>query len=810
MRQMGRERTGASDGKWRRRATGALLLAAATVSAAIMAGAAHACGPWFPDGFLYNGREQEILSLPGAFFGAELGSLTGEDFTVPPDRGFHYDPSAGLRKHKNQVSGSLSSDASDLEHALLARQEVAALVAAWQKQSLAFAAPILSAALSTEALETKTDAGSIASDYAVMRRAMRAASVEKALYLETPPLYWFSDRWWELKEVPSADPNAFQLAHHSELLDRLPAEFRMYVHGADAYRRGAFREAIEQWQMLLALPEPERRFRSTWASYMIGKAWLREDPGQAAAWFEQTRAFAAAGFLDSDNLAESSWGWQAFGELKAKEYRAAAHHYVKEFESAPLEARSLRGLRAAAQGLVLASPVPEEYVQDSLCRQMAAAVLPSLSRHRSAAAVRNWAKALEDAAVDVHPDEAARIAWAAYQAGDMATARTWATSGEANAIARWVQSKLLLRDGKLNEAAALLKELCRTPSPDNSHVYYHPESETTPWLVPVGKLVRAELGVIQLCREDFVDAMDALLRAGYWEDAAYVAERVLTVDELEAYVQEHRGEAWLDEPMNTYQHVEDRMSQMLPYLLARRLVREGAYERAREYLGDTTIEPLYGSRRDEEPTPVKDVLQQYLDAVQRGRDNSQKKAIRAEALFEAAAILHDDGFHLMGAEGEPDWHSTAIHAYYYLGASFYRIRIPIPENVVNDQAYERRTDPANLADRVPSEPFMPSAEEKRRVLAHPIEPNRRYHYRYVAAEHAWEGAKLLPDNDPLLAEMLYTAGNWIAAKDPEAADKFYKALVRRCPGLPIGQEAEKQRWFPENGEELIKAMKRSS
>ena len=45
-----------------------------------------------------------------------------------------------------------------------------------------------------------------------------------------------------------------------------------------------------------------------------------------------------------------------------------------------------------------------------------------------------------------------------------------------------------------------------------------------------------ELGVLSLSRGDFSQALDALLRANFWEDAAYVAERVLTVDELKAYV----------------------------------------------------------------------------------------------------------------------------------------------------------------------------------------------------------------------------------------------------------------------------------
>jgi hypothetical protein len=32
--------------------------------------------------------------------------------------------------------------------------------------------------------------------------------------------------------------------------------------------------------------------------------------------------------------------------------------------------------------------------------------------------------------------------------------------------------------------------------------------------------------------------------------------------------------------------------------------------------------------------------------------------------------------------------------------------------------------------------------------------------------------------------------------DARRADRFYKALVRRCRNTPLGAEAERKRWFP--------------
>ena len=46
------------------------------------------------------------------------------------------------------------------------------------------------------------------------------------------------------------------------------------------------------------------------------------------------------------------------------------------------------------------------------------------------------------------------------------------------------------------------------------------------------------------------------------------------------------------------------------------------------------------------------------------------------------------------------------------------------------------------------------------------------------------------------ARVLCEAGTWLKNRDPQAADRFYKALVRRCGRTDIGREADQLRWFP--------------
>ena len=94
-----------------------------------------------------------------------------------------------------------------------------------------------------------------------------------------------------------------------------------------------------------------------------------------------------------------------------------------------------------------------------------------------------------------------------------------------------------------------------------------------------------------------------------------------------------------------------------------------------------------------------------------------------------------------------------------------------------------------------------SVQERRRTQAHgkEVAPDRRFHYRYRAAELAWQAAALMPDNTLEKAEVLCEAGSWLKYRDPAAANRFYKALVEHCGETPQGKAAARLHWFPESG-----------
>ena len=87
-----------------------------------------------------------------------------------------------------------------------------------------------------------------------------------------------------------------------------------------------------------------------------------------------------------------------------------------------------------------------------------------------------------------------------------------------------------------------------------------------------------------------------------------------------------------------------------------------------------------------------------------------------------------------------------------------------------------------VADRTSTNATLltPKTNELQRASSSRPDPDKRFHYRWVAASLAWEAAKLMPDNSDETARVLCEAGSWIKLLDPKSADVFYKALVRRC------------------------------
>jgi hypothetical protein len=575
----------------------------------------------------------------------------------------------------------------------------------------------------------------------------------------------------------------------------LPDEFADYFEGFIAWHNPAVADkqtARASWERLLARPEAERRYKSTWAAFMLGKSWERTDPQKAVSYFKQVRDLARQGYRDSLGLAAASFGLEAQVYLQQKNYEGAVETYLDQLASGdPTATNSLAtaAAKALASGpetlrLLAKNPRGQKVITaylisrpffSSLYSSKSADQELELAGGESMAAA--WLRAAEQADIK-DMDSAEALALAAYRANDMDEASRWIKRASGSPLAQWLEAKLLLRAGKLQAAADLLSRISpqfpivqvgtNAAAPADRKDTLTVSGDTySVWRTSVGMQLHGELGVLQLSRGEYVQALDLLLNAGFWMDAAYVAERVLTLEELKKYVDRFWPAVTADQVAGEQERSGGSeicpalLREQIRYLLARRLTREMRGDQAREYY----------------PAAWLDVFDQLMAAQRAGWDEALQPSNRAAALFQAALITRTNGMELIGTEVAPDWH-------YHFGQ--------FDDGVTGE---DRRSNRLAIV-------VLPSKAELRRNAEHHPDPNVRFHYRYQAASLAWEAAKLLPDNNAQTAYVLWKGGCFLKNRDPHTADLFYKALVRRNRKTALGVEADRQRWFPildENG-----------
>ena len=562
----------------------------------------------------------------------------------------------------------------------------------------------------------------------------------------------------------------------------LPEEFALYENGAICYHNKDLTGARAQWQKLLALPEKSRHYRTVWATYMIARTYAESDPATAAKLFPQVRTAAKGGFADSIGLATVSLGWEARAYWQLDNWKVAVELFLEELHAGDeIAPWSLRDVAAAflagdEKRLAAAAQIPAT-------RQLITAYLAAQGGPENTTRPNDLGKKAKrwlDLVAAANPTDLRgtdRLAWVAYQSDDPAAADRWlklgagggGKEGEQTPLGQWIRAKLFLRQGQIDQAAACLARAA-AGFPKNEEW-----NDTAPYAAPDGFYggdrpwrpaahAAGELAALKLGRAQFTDALDLLYRNNFWGDAAYIAECVLTPDELKAYIEKNfrdhdPGQYPLDRSTDQrkFEQVNDTG---IRYLLARRLTRLGRWKEAR---------PFY-------PAKLQPVLDQYIAGIRDGHDSKKTNAEKAAALWSAAKIARYQGMELLGTELAPDGGIT--------GGAF-------DEGTQG----EAKTRPAqDLKDRTLAP--LTKEEQQRLALLPEALPDKRFHYRYIACDHAWDAAALMADNTDELAKILVEAGSWLSARDPKAVDRFYKALVTRCPKTALGQQAVALKWLP--------------
>jgi hypothetical protein len=543
---------------------------------------------------------------------------------------------------------------------------------------------------------------------------------------------------------------------------------------------------------------------------MIGKAYLSlEKNKEVIPYFEMARKLASDGYRDSLNLAQESYGWQALAEYETGDYAASIKHYLKNIDVVSM----YRVCRTIAS---LGESDFENVVKDETVLRVLVGWVMSHSSYYFYSNDENenenyihiatrLTTVIEKNSLKISSNNADRVAWMFYNLGKFGKADSWLKiSKEQSALSQWIRAKLLIREGKVDKAIEIMRNLKHSFVKDEEFNRFYGKISTD-----VERKINTEHSILLLSRNDYMMAFGVLLEGAYWEDIAYVAEKVLTAGELEAYLKSHDIPG--DEKALGFCYAmnieKPTVENALKYLLARRFARNSNWQKAIEYMPVSfkQEEYAYNSEQSHDKFSPQEKLQNCIAYMEKAKNQSLTKKDRAFNYFKAAQIMRKYGMEIFGTELDPDW--------FVFNGQFDYDRTPEARFAVMTKEREdyykgwydeiiKKTKERREKILKERNIFDASKKEEDRVLASMPDPYKRFHYRYKAADLMWKCAELLPNNDKLKAKALCLGGTYLKYRDKEEADKFYKALVKTCGDTKLGKEADKLRWFPKIAEAI--------
>jgi hypothetical protein len=591
------------------------------------------------------------------------------------------------------------------------------------------------------------------------------------------------------------------------LPEEFDSEFADYDRGAFAYRRGKehWDEAGKAWLQLLQRPEAERHYRTVWALFMLGKIAVKSGDPEAVTWFQKTREMAKSGFSDSLGMAADSYGWEGRSEWKQNHPERAAALFLTQLalgdtsaivslkalipDRSPVEGmlnygmeaddfnkltpeqkseedqKTQLALRSAARDPLLRLLVTEHILANESTAQNPTEV-ESVQQTGPQTRCGRWLQAINEANL-AQVEDTEYLGWVAYNNGNYSEAERWLqlVKNESPAAA-WLRAKLQRRKGQITEAARSMEsawqsihDLSRyTGWSGTTEDRYLTGRDSPFW--SFNESASGDLAGLRLERTDFVQALETFWRGGLWDDAAYVAENVLSAAELREFVDQQPDASGSGSPESLGN---------LKYLLGRRLVREDQYKDAARY-----IKPPYDK-----------VLAKYVQALNDGANEQLSKKDRARAWFTAAWLARYDGMELMGTEASPDGFDS--------GGAFENVDLE-KQRTAGFWTLSTFVDGKETVTKFPLV-LKSSQQEVERLRRYRTIPYIRFHYRIIAGALAMRAAALLPDNTAELADVVNTAGKWVADRDDKVANRYYQQLESRCAKTDIGRSAIARHWF---------------
>jgi cellulose synthase operon protein C len=574
-----------------------------------------------------------------------------------------------------------------------------------------------------------------------------------------------------------------------------------YALGAHHYKAERFREALKSFEKASQGKATEKNPWPLVAAYMAARSQLALDELEPAAKaFERVTQRAQQGETDPLSL-----GARALSEAATAHQRAG--HWVQavalQMSQAALNVPGADvSLRWRVEAALRSEKATTALLADATTRDAvilyALAFLPavggsdwSLSRHgvpwkeyremsdEARAALpadltsESLMAAIASSLEGVKPDEvrgADRLAALLYRRGQYEASRPFAAAST-SPLSYWVSAKLALRDGDRDKARDMYAKTIEL-YPANED-WGNDSLDAPAARIPACR-AETEAAILTLQRGEAVESLELFLRAGaiYWNDAAYLAERVLSIDELSALVSRlpdlkiAPSVRTVPEPLDSLELVERRGEVVddpraaMSDLLARRLMRAGRYEEGLALFTDPSIRNKAAS------------YQSLLKEAE-----AEKATVRAETLFKAARLARQDGMDMLAFESSPDW---AVHDGQYSH----------PSSLEKIMGYKFKEDETQYWVAGEDAPWIADSERKR-VNDNSNQSSPRFTYRLTAAELANRAADELPRDSQAFAAVLCHATSWLLTREPALARKYYQRYR---------DEGQQQSWSREFGQ----------
>jgi tetratricopeptide (TPR) repeat protein len=504
---------------------------------------------------------------------------------------------------------------------------------------------------------------------------------------------------------------------------------------------------------------------------------LQGQAEEARAAFRAVRAHAEAGAPDPMGLAVASFGEEARVDLieaglitpapwpievvddPAKAASLIGHAVRLYAEQAARESKmALLSLRQVASLLVADADVLGRAIDDPLVRRLLVAYAVSREgpwdEESSEVVSASVIEAVLKLPTPTAGEEIDRLAALAYQAGryDVAERLTKKTD---RPLGLWVRAKLALRHS--DREAAVRDWTAALAASQTAGDANDLDDDTRTRL-------RGEAAVAKLSAGAYEDSLRLLFPAAqtYWGDVAYVAERILTVDELKSFVDglppadPKTRRATSDEPP------PPNRTEGLRTLLARRLARQGRIAEALPYFPASV--DRWPNDPAERQVPLAAEARDYAEALAAAQPTWRWRNVsRAEALFKVAMISRTRGMELLGTEGPPDLAAVDGNFNWGYGQTS-------PRGTVDTTTRTDARDP------------LLGPDEATRFAASAPRPDKRFHYRAIAADHALEAADLLPQGSQAYAAALCWATRFaFDSDDADRAKSIYRRYVATGP-----------------------------